>query len=70
MRRLVVLHKYASFKEALESHIPIMSFLNKWMPYDRLAFVDDRWGKVARGNILYWPPFMIEEEGVASLTLL
>jgi hypothetical protein len=44
------------------------------MPYDRLAFVDERWGEIfhyiPRGRIVYWPPLTTEEEGIGQLTLL
>jgi hypothetical protein len=73
VRRLVVVHKYKSFKEALEPQIPILSF-KKWMPYDMLIFINEKWGKVARcisrKRIVYWPPLMTKEEGITSLTLL
>jgi hypothetical protein len=74
VRRLISIHKYKSFKEALESQIAIMSLFKKWMPYDMLAFINVKWGKVARciqkRRIVYWPPLMIEEKGIVSLTLL
>jgi hypothetical protein len=56
VRRLVAIHKYTSFKKAMEPQIPIMSLLKKWMPYDRLAFIDEKWEEVAhcipRGRVV------------------
>jgi len=73
VKRSIAIHKYTSFNEALELQIPILSFFKKWMPYDRLAFVNDRWGEVfhyiPRGKIVHWPPLIVEKEGIALLTL-
>jgi hypothetical protein len=59
VRRLIAIHKYKSFKKTLEPQIPIMSFLKKWMPYDMLAFINEKWGKVTccilRGNSVMAP---------------
>ncbi len=46
VRRLVAIRKYTSFKEAMEPQIPIMSLFKKWMPYDRLAFTNEKWGEL------------------------
>jgi hypothetical protein len=74
IKRLVVVSVTTKLDEKIDYQFPINALLKKWLSHDMLVFSYVECDNVVKCNPkgidMYWPPLMIDEEALSSLSLL